>query len=64
MMNVNRFEFADRPTVAPAVCERSAKPICMACEAGHHEQPMLDHESCDCACHGIPLDRANYKVAA
>lgn len=30
-----------------------AAPICAACAAGHHDQPLLPHESCTCPCHGI-----------
>jgi hypothetical protein len=49
---------------AEAVREQSPAPICIACAAGHHEQPMLAHECCDCPCHGTPLECADYKVAA
>jgi hypothetical protein len=49
---------------AQAVREQSTAPICMACAAGHHDQPMLAHECCDCPCHGKPPERADSRVAA
>jgi hypothetical protein len=63
MMAVYRVEFV-RPRVTNTVPE-SPTPICMACGAGHHEQPMLDHECCNCPCHGAtPPEFADYRLAA
>jgi hypothetical protein len=30
--------------------KKSVPPVCMACAAGHHEQPA--NERCVCPCHG------------
>lgn len=62
MIGMYRAEFV-RPPATKAIPE-SPTPICTACAAGHHEQPILDHESCDCPCHGVPLEFAGYQVAA
>jgi hypothetical protein len=65
MMNLHRGQFArPQPSAIQAVADQSPVPICMACAEGHHEQPMLAHESCDCPCHCTPLDQAGYQVAA
>jgi hypothetical protein len=64
MMAVYRVQFAyPRTSEAKTVLE-SQTPICLACAAGHHEQPVLVHESCDCPCHGTPLESAGNEVAA
>jgi hypothetical protein len=50
---------------AQAVRDQSPTPICMACAAGHHDQPILAHECCDCSCHGAtPPESADFRVAA
>jgi hypothetical protein len=53
MMAVYRVQF-DYPPMQGVREQSTVTPICMACAAGHHEQPMLAHESCDCPCHGTP----------
>lgn len=66
MIAVYRAQFTyPRPPASQAVPEQSPAPICLSCAAGHHEQPMLVHESCDCPCHGTTLPKwVDYKVAA
>jgi hypothetical protein len=65
MIGVYRVEFVrPRLSVTPMVPEPEPTPICMACAVGHHEQPILAYESCDCACHGTPSEQADYRVAA
>lgn len=58
MIDLYRVEFV-RPLATKAIPELPTR-ICIACAAGHHEQPLLKGESCDCPCHGTPL----YQVAA
>jgi hypothetical protein len=53
-----------RPSEVGAVFQESPARICIACAAGHHEQPVLAHESCDCPCHGTPPAFADSGVAA
>lgn len=62
MIEMYRVEFV-RPLAMTAVPESPSR-ICIACAAGHHDQPMLSNESCDCPCHGVPLEFAGYQVAA
>jgi hypothetical protein len=62
MIGVYRAQFT-YPQVQ-AVRQQSPAPICIACAAGHHDQPMLAHECCDCPCHGTPPESADYVVAA
>jgi hypothetical protein len=57
MIGAYSVQFDSPPALA--VPEQSmVTPICIACVAGHHDQPMLAHESCDCPCHGIPTASA------
>jgi hypothetical protein len=64
MMEVYRIQFDyPRPPATPTMPESSTK-LCTACAAGHHEQPILGDESCDCPCHGTPRESAGYQVAA
>jgi hypothetical protein len=63
MIAMYRVQFTNPPT--QTVRDQSPAPICMACAAGHHDQPMLAHESCDCPCHGTtPPEFAVCEVAA
>jgi hypothetical protein len=57
-----QFDFPKPPS--PPLISESPTKLCMACSAGHHDQPMLPHESCDCPCHGTPRESAVYQVAA
>ena len=52
-----------RPPATQTVPESPTK-LCTACAVGHHEQPILGDESCDCPCHGTPLASDGYQVAA
>jgi hypothetical protein len=64
MMERYRTQFADsRPTATQTVPTAPTK-LCTACAVGHHEQPILGDESCDCPCHGTPQESAGYRVAA
>jgi hypothetical protein len=64
MMEVYRLQFDyPLPPVTQSVPESPTK-LCTACAAGHHEQPILGDEPCDCPCHGRPLECAGYEVAA
>lgn len=64
MIDIYRIQFAALRASETNAVRESPTPTCAACATGHHEQPMLAHESCDCPCHGAPLDFAEYKVAA
>ena len=64
MMEVYRTQFDYPRPSAPQTIHESPTKLCMACAAGHHDQPMLPNESCDCPCHGTPLESAGYQVAA
>jgi hypothetical protein len=62
MIDMYRVQFV-RP-LATASNPQSPTRICIACAAGHHEQPLLGGEICDCPCHGTPLQSVDYRVAA
>lgn len=64
MMEVYRIQFdPPRPPAGQTVPESPTK-LCTACAAGHHEQPILGDESCECPCHGAPVVSDHYEVAA
>jgi hypothetical protein len=64
MMERYRTQFDyPRPPATQTVPESPTK-LCTACAVGHHEQPILGDESCDCPCHGTPLGAVDYQVAA
>jgi hypothetical protein len=64
MMDMYRMQFGHPALSAPPTIPESPTKLCVACAAGHHDQPMLAHESCDCPCHGTLLESAEYQVAA
>ncbi len=64
MMERYLIQFADPRPPATQTVPESPTRLCIACAVGHHEQPILGDESCDCPCHGTPLGAVDYQVAA
>jgi len=45
--------------------KQSTESVCVACEAGWHEEPLPMHDYCGCPCHCIAgAQQADYRVAA
>jgi hypothetical protein len=64
MMGLYRVQFSDPRPPAMHTVPGSPTKLCTACAVGHHEQPILGNESCDCPCHGTPQVSTDYRVAA
>jgi hypothetical protein len=64
MMGLYRIQFDDPRPPSPENIPTSPTKLCTACAVGHHEQPIIGDESCDCPCHGTPLASTGSQVAA